>query len=319
MSEDKIQYSKGTKIYKYDDNDELILGRIIDIEDDSYKVSFERGGPFEGANKWIPYDEAHNDYVKLSPDGVITFNILNDGPVKDVAVMVHPMELGGVSPIPFAICRQDTVDIFRMATKATPVEGQVWAGISINKNNCPAECDIRQFMNCEDLDYMVSISIYKDDVIEDWLPMLFVSKFDNVLETYEKKHHGDNLVGICTSLKELLEDKGFMYDFHEAMGVIEVPFLINDDTHYLLKDVISQIEHVTVSKVYVIDYSRNINTDEFERPFKIMAPDYSKAKPEDRKLYIVGYDVDEDTPYLESMYGTADKEQIIKDMGFTVL
>ena len=319
MSEDKIQYSKGTKIYKYNDNDELILGRIIDVKDGSYKVSFERGGPFKGVNKWIPYNEAHNEYVKLSPDGVITFNILNDGPVKDVAVMVHPMEFEGVSPIPFAICRQDTVDIFRMATKATPVEGQVWAGISINKNNCPAECDIRQFMNCEDLDYMVSISAYKDDVIEDWLPMLFVSKFDNVLKTYEKKHHGDNLVGICTSLKELLEDKGFMYDFHEAMGVIEVPFLINDDTHYLLKDVISQIEHVTVSEVYVIDYSRDINTDEFERPFKIMAPDYSKAKPEDRKLYIVGYDVDEDTPYLESMYGTADKEQIIKDMGFTVL
>ena len=78
MSEDKIQYSKGTKIYKYDDNDELILGRIIDVKDDSYKVSFEQGGPFKGVNKWIPYNEAHNEYVKLSPDGVITFNILND-------------------------------------------------------------------------------------------------------------------------------------------------------------------------------------------------------------------------------------------------
>ena len=322
MSADKTIYNNGTKVYKYDEENHLIMARVIgyDEKEDLYNLKFESGGPFEGAKKWVKYDEVHNDFVRLIPDAAISFNIVKNKFVKDVMILVHPVKDNAISSMPFAICRQDSVDIFRMATKATPVDGQVWAGISINRNNCPTGCDLIQFMDCEEFLYSTIVYAYIDDTIDDILPMVFESKFDDVLKDYEKKHHGDNLVGICTSLRELLEDKGFMYDFHEAVGVIEVPFIIGEDTQHMLADIISQIECATVVNTYLIEYSKEIDTMEFERPYKLMCSDFSKAtKPEDHKIYIVGYDIDESIPYLVTKYGTDNKDEIIKSMGFNIL
>ena len=316
----KLIYTRGTKLYRYD-NDNLILGRIMKYEnDDKYKIKYINGAPFDGAISWITYEEAHNKFVRLIPDAAISFNIVKDKSIRDVMVLVHPLIDGKIDNMPSAVCRQDVVDIFRMSTKATPVEGQVWAGISINKNNCPAECNIVQFMDCEEFQFSVMVYAYIDDTLDDILQFVFENKFDNILEDYEKKHHGDNLVGICTSLRELLEDKGFMYDFHEVLGVIEVPFVINKNNEHLLANIISQIEQKTVTNIYVMDYSKEIDTTEFQRPYKLMTSDcYIKDNPEAKKIHIVGYDVDENIPYLATKYGTEDKEEIIKQMGFNVI
>lgn len=319
-------YTRGTKLYSYstekvESGETQVLNTVrilkYDEKNDQYKL------------KWIEKNEEgnfdrntiHEQMVRINPDGIVSFNIVRDGPIQDVMILTHPVEDGSVSPTPFAICRQDCIDIFRMATTPTPVEGQVWAGISINKNNCPAEVKLEDFAKCDEIEQTTMIAVYKEDTIDDLLSMIFVDRFDNILKAYEKKHKGDNAVGICTSIKQLMEETNFMYDFHEAMGIIETPFVIDGTptTNDLIKDIIGQIKHVYVENIYLIPYSREVDTSEFERPWVLMTPDWSKAREEDRKIFIVGYDVDPDKDYLTMKFGTNNKEDILKQMGFRTM
>lgn len=316
-------YTRGTKFYKYttknvDGEETQVLNTVrvlrYDEKLDQYKLKAIE------ADKEVYADRqtVHEQMVRINPDGIVSFNIVRDGPVQDIMILTHPVEDGDISPTPFAICRQDCIDIFRMATTPTPVEGQVWVGISINKNNCPAEVKLEDFTKCDELNMTIMIATYKEDTIDDMLSMIFVDRFDQILKTYEKKHKGDNVIGICTSVKQLMEETNFMYDFHEAMGIIETPFVIDGTptTNNLIKDIIGQIKHVYVDNIYLLDYSREVDTSEFERPWVLMTPDWSKAREEDRKIFIVGYDVDPDKDYLTMKFGTNNKEDILKQMGF---
>lgn len=314
----RMIYTKGTKLYKYED-DKLYEVRVLGYDEKTSKYTLKWLEKDEVAD--YDYDVIHDQLTRLDPDGVVSFNIVKDGPVQDVMILTHPLKDGEISSTPFAVCRQDSIDIFRMATTATPVKGQVWAGISINKNNCPAEAKLTDFMQCEDIIYTIMIAVYNTDTLDDIISLVFEDKFDRVLETYEKKHKGDNLVGICTSLRQLMEETKFMYDFHETMGIIEVPFLIDESPKIieLIKDIIGQIKHAYISNIYLIPYSKQIDTSEFERPWVLMTPDSSKAKKEDQKIYIVGYDVDPDKDYLNMKFGTSNKDEIIQKLGFQTL
>ena len=266
--------------------------------------------------------EVVDSFVKLVPDGVIVFAIVKDSEqIRDVMACIHSMDksTGMMSSIPFAVCRQDCVDIYSMAEKQTPVKGQVWAGCSVSQRTCPAESNIVAFMNCQDILYTTPVAVYKDDYVDDFLACLNTDRFDNTLATYKKKHFGDNLVGIDSTLHDLLVNKNFMFDFHECFDVIEVPFLVREDVKHLIVDVISQVKKEVVTDVYIMGFDRSIPLYNFERPYVFMTPDPTKAKAEDRKLFVIGYNVDETQDYNKSKYGVNNIEEAAEKLGFTIL
>ena len=309
-------YTAGTKLYKFIDNN-CFMVRVIKFRDNYYMVRIIKGDDYiVGSKMSISYDDLHNNYIKLNEDGIISFNILK-GEKKDVMICLHKKEELS-NTIPFAICRQDVVDIFTMYTN-TPPKGQIWCGISVNAKNCPAEMKMEDFMLCEDVLETRFIAVYLDDTLDDILDCIYLGKYNTILENLYKYRQGTNIIGNCKSVKELMENHNFMSDFHEAFGVTEVPFLINNDNKFLIMDVISQMLQKVVSNVYIIPYSKEINTKEFERDYVLMTPDWSKCKNEDKSIFIIGYDVNEDEDYLTSKYGTNNKEELIKQLGFNIM
>lgn len=330
MISNQKYYAVGTKFYRYvaknPDNEPkniLQMCRVtkIDEEDNLYSLNVNEtiDGKPVNYTTFTDVDCVHDKYIRLNPDAYITFSIVDDGPVQDVLVAVHPTKTDVINPKPFAICRQDAVNIFRMASEATPVEGQVWAGISINQNNCPPEIDICSYLDCEEIIISKIVAAYIDDTLDDILAPIWPNRFDNVLETYINKHKGDNLTGMSSTLRGLLDDQNFMYDFHEAVGVTDVPFPICNDSKNLLISVISQMRHKAISDIYITPYDKSIRVDELERPYYIMCPDFHEVKKEDQKLFIVEYEEDDNASFLEQKYGTTNKDQIIKNLGFNIL
>lgn len=315
-----MKYSVGTKVYQYDNDDNLIMLRIRKADDDKeiyHVINLNTNKSYD-----ISYNEIHNYWVKLKPDGMMMFYVVKDSDeIRDVLVTLHPFnKKGEISIVPYAACRQDCVDIFRQAEKQTPVKGQIWAGCSISDKTCPAETSVVSFMNCEEFQYSRNCAVYLDDTIDDILDNIYTAKFDNILENYKKKHHGDNLVGICTSLKELLEDKEFMLDFHYCFDITEVPFpIIPKETDKLLLSIVEQVKSIAVKQVYVVPYDKTIDLTELQRPYILCTPQYIKATPEQRKIYIVGYDEDTEVDALMKKYGTNSREELVAKLGFKEL
>lgn len=315
-----MKYSVGTKIYSYDKDDELVIFRIRKADDE--KEVYDLFNLNTNTSCQMTFDEVHNNFVRLKPDGIMMFYIVKDSDqIRDVLVTLHPFDKNGqISSIPYAACRQDCVDIFSQAEKKTPIEGQIWAGCSISEKTCPAETSVAAFMNCEEFQYSRVCAVYLDDTLDSILDNVYTNKFDNILETYKKKHYGDNLVGICTSLKELLEDKDFMLDFHYAFDITEVPFpILPKETDNLLLSIVEQVKSIAVKQVYVLPYDKTIDLKEFQRPYILCTPQYRNASPEQRKIYIVGYDEDPEVDALMKKYGTNSREELVAKLGFKEL
>lgn len=317
MSEEKTtkrHYSLGTKLYRYDENNKLIVYRVYRYDPKKEQYLLKNLG--EKTTEIMGYDAVHNNLVKLNEDGIVSFNII-EGERQDVMVCIHRLK-DLESAVPFAVCRQDVVDIFKMYSDP-PKKGIIYAGISVNRRNCPAEMRIEDFMLCDDVLYTRFVNVYLDDTLDTIMDIMYMGRFDKVLENLQKYRKGSNLIGYQRTVKDLLLYHNFMYDFHEAFDVVEVPFPIVKEAEDLLKEVIGQMEQKVISNVYIIPYSKTINTSEFNRPYRLMTPEWDKCKPENRLIYIVGYDVDEDADYLQTKYGTNDKEEIIKKMGFSIM
>lgn len=314
MSGIKI-YAKGTKFYRYE-GDTLQIVRVNKYNKDTkHYYTF----PIEGfddkiSTVTISVDESYNKWVRLVEDGIVSFSILKCEK-KDVMIAVHTKE---DKDIPCAICRQDVIDIFKMYSD-TPENGKAWAGISVNRDNCPAEIKMEDFMLCDEIESTSVVAVYLDDTIDDILRCIDTTKMDNVLNKLADFRKDTNIIGNCRSVKELLEYHNFIYDFHNAFNVVEVPFPIMQESEVLLRDVIGQILHKVISNVFIIPYSKSIDTTEFAKPFMLMTPEWDRCKDEDKKIFIVGYDIDEDKDYLTVKYGTNNKEEIIKQLGFSTM
>ena len=325
---DGLIYTKGTKFYKFyneqpflgeESTDILYTARVLRYfkDEDKYEIYVESETGFYKTE--VVTRQYLHSWIRLNPDGVVSFNIVRDGQLRDVMIMVHPLTDDSIDPTPFAVCRQDCVNVFK-ASVDTPVKGQVWVGISINKNNCPGNTNINDYIQCDELDYTDMIVVYKEDKVEDLLRLVWSKKYDDILTEYAKKRHDSNLTGISTSIKTLMEDQNFMYDFHEAMGVISVPFPVDDGSTEKIKDVIGQLKEAYISKIYIQKYDRTIDTSEFKRDWVYMAPDWSVVTDDNlREIYIVGYDIDPDKDYLTMKFGTNDKEAIMQQLGFKTM
>lgn len=309
----KIRYNPGIKLYRYD-GDDLTIYRVFKYDPKTDKYLLKKLN--DDTTCIVDHHYAHNDLIKLNEDGIVSFNVLS-GERKDVMVCIHRKN-EFEDPVPFAICRQDVVDIFKMYTDP-PKKGTAYAGISVNKRNCPAEMKMEDFMLCDDVLYTKFVHVYLEDTLDDILGSLYLGRFDKVLKDLEKYRRGSNIYGYQDNVRDLLVYHNFMYDFHEAFNVIEVPFPIVNEAKDLLKDVIGQIEQKVISEVYIMPYSKMINLSEFARPYKLITPEWNKCKPEDRVIFIVAYDIDESKDYLKEKYGTSNKDEIIKKLGFSVM
>ena len=280
----------GDRFYKEFSDDDKEDFRIVKIKNENtFRIKYTNG-----ELDTITRDVIEKEYVRLIPDGLIAMNIVNVGKVrpedkeelKDVIVAIYKTEdLDNGVNLPFAVCRQSIEDLFTKQINTNPYVQ--YAGMSMNQNNVPAGCDFIMILACNSIAYSVCCSVYLDDTLEDILGLINTKKFDDVLSSMYAKI-APNVFGYYPTVKELLVNNDFMFDFRQAFNIEKVYFTmkVNEEDYSMdleqLK-VLENIVHFIMEEPYVIPFSRDINLDDIKRSYLLVSD-------EKDNIYIVIYD-----------------------------
>lgn len=280
----------GDRFYKQVSDDDSEDFRVVKIKNENtFRIKYSNGNI-----DTISRSTIEKDYVRLIPDGLIAMNIVNVGKanpndkeeLKDVIVAIYKTEdLDNGVNIPFAVCRQSIEDLFTKQINSNPYIQ--YAGMSMNQNNVPAGCDFIMILACNSIAYSIGCSVYLDDTLEDILSLVNTKKFDEVLSSMHSKI-ASNVYGYYPTLKELLENNDFMFDFRQSFNIEKVyfPMLINKDDYTIELEQLETLEnivHFIMEDPYVIPFSRDIDLDEIKRSYLLV----SDIKDD---IYIVIYD-----------------------------
>lgn len=288
----------GDKFYRYiEETDKVEIIRICKIKNEnSFTYITDKGTKCN-----ITKTELLNDYTRLKADATLAFTIVNlQGDMKDVIVaMYKTKDLEDGNNLPYAVCRQNIFDLF---TNQVQKGKTMYFGVSVSVDTIPEDIPFEMTLACNGIAYDNKVSVYIDDTLETILSFVNTSKFDAVLNNLYTKINKNEIKGYCNSLKQLLVENDFMYDFLRAFDIHRVDFELetqeNDELDVNQRIIIEEMLKVEMFRTYVLEYSKEVNLKEIKRSY-ILVSDKNK------KLYIVGYDKGE---YINRAYA-----QNIKD------
>ena len=292
----------GSKYYRYDDNNNIEVIRIYRFNDTEIKAYLDDD---KDVKFKISLEELQSKYVKLNPHGIMNFCIvqIKDG-LNDVIVTLHKMsDLTTNEPTPYCVCRQNITDVFANQLK---ISDKMYVGCSMSLDTCPPDIDYRIMIACNGIEKSVNLCVYMDDTLDDILGMIKTKDFDRTLESlfidhinYETSHNNklaplkDLLlkqnyhIGYCKSLRLLLEQNNFMYDFYQAFNIIP----IDEDVKYdaetgevddRISDIISDIYEVNIVSTLCMRYWYDIDLTNIDN-------DYVLIMDKNNNLYVVAY------------------------------
>lgn len=330
----------GYKLYKQLEDGSIHMIRIVNVRK-PYKVTSSTKDPseftiYDYSTKETKKDRVENykDYTPLTPDGILTFNIVNvvDGAGeihKDVMVTAASymtIKLG-LSKMPYAVCRQSITDIFNNL-QVINMDEDMMVGVSVSQDTCPTNFDFRLMVACSDIIYSEMINIYRNDVLDDVYSMIKLKKYNEVLENLYNEYAkscGDPKAslreehkGWCKNLPLLLKQNNFQFDINQMLGITEVDFEIEpyleekplptdeNETYYVagqeLHDWLCQIYKVNISEAAVLEYNHDINLADFNNER------YFLFRDNKNKLYLIVYTIGEEKfeADLEAKYNEMD-------------
>lgn len=246
----------------------------------------------------ITIEDLKHKYVKLNPNGFITFSLADlDNDIKDVmCIFLRREDIDNNISTPYAVCRQNILDLFANQIYAGK---QVFMGISISKDTCPKNIDFNMTLACNGLNRTETIAVYYEDTMDDILSFVNSSIFDQVLKTNKNKiiklMRNEKIKGFNSSLKQLVEENDFMYDIHKGFHIYELPFELHESKNLLsLKEkgyIENEIIRKPISSILVSKYTKYIKLDHIQR-------EYFLAVDKNKKLFIIAYDINDD-PNIE--------------------
>lgn len=288
----------GDKFYRYiEETDKVEIIRICKIKNENSFTYITDNGTKCNITK----TELLNDYTRLKADATLAFTIVNlQGDMKDVIVaMYKTKDLEDGNNLPYAVCRQNIFDLF---TNQVQKGKTMYFGVSVSVDTIPEDIPFEMTLACNGIAYDNKVSVYIDDTLETILSFVNTSKFDAVLNNLYTKINKNEIKGYCNSLKQLLVENDFIYDFLRAFDIHRVDFELetqeNDELDVNQRIIIEEMLKVEMFRTYVLEYSKEVNLKEIKRSY-ILVSDKNK------KLYIVGYDKGE---YINRAYA-----QNIKD------
>lgn len=304
----------GSKFYRYDDNDNLELIRVINMQNvESVKIKDLNTGEMKKVNP-----KTLNDYKMLNPDGLIMFSIVNvdtgNGTMmNDVIIALYNAKKlrEEADNTPYCVCRQNVNDIFYDMN--CPNSGVVYAGLCMSKDTCPAHIDFNIMTACNGMEYCYGVNVYIDDTLDDILECVKMQKYDHVLDSiydaYLKAYTSNPLIsrvdkldhkslhGYCTNMRTLLEENNFMYDFNTCFGITPLGFELSyiDEEKTTLDDkcrqALSYLFRENMVSTIVLPYAKDVDLDNIQGQYAIV-------REPSNKLYVIGYITDGE--YVES-------------------
>lgn len=279
----------GDKYYRFlGDEEEPQIIRIIKMKNtNTFVVEEEKSG-----DKYKIDKSVLDDFTKLIPDGYISFAIVNlEADLKDTIIALYRQDdLRDGNTVPFAACRQNIFDLFSNQIKRKEFGGDDihYVGMSMSKDTVPEGVQYEMILACNGVSDYYMVSVYIDDSLDKILSLVREKKYDIILQTLKNKMTATNIYGNCTTLRQLLEENGFMYDFHSAFKITEVPFEVKimEETNEIIPEqriIIEDILKVEMFKTYILKYDKGIDLKKIQREH-ILISDLND------NLYVLAYD-----------------------------
>lgn len=307
LNSEKVFTLVGRKFYRYlDENDEssLEVVRVIGVQNvESVKIKKE-----DGSVEKVNPEYIIENYRAIKSDGVMGFAIvsINDGCgnlVNDIIVCLYKQsDLDEHNTMPYVVCRQNVNDIFYEYMNPNPEV--LYAGCSVSVDSIPSHLNMDSMLQCESVDKYYTVQVYLDDSLDEILSMVKTSKYDEVfkniqaayIRAYEQIHGAGRIKkglpsyhGYCNSLKTLLEENNFMYDFNSCFGIVSLNFkveIIDDNGTWRLKgELIHQLMDIlkkNIKTTYVIPYDKTVDLSNIKMGYII-------AKDINNDMYVIGY------------------------------
>ncbi|MGL5749327.1 MAG: hypothetical protein ACRCXT_02280 [Paraclostridium sp.] len=299
----------GEKYYTFK-GDSPVVFRVIKTKNElQSSIRWENTNIVETINN----SEISSKYILLKPDGYISSNIVEvDNGYKDVLVtLFRRKDLDQKMGVPFAACRQNIMDIFTLQTQR-PEDNNIYIGLSVNINNIPEDVAYETILGCHCIPYNKMVAIYLDDTFDSIFELINNKKFDEVLSIMKNQNNNTFIKGYCDTLKQLLTENNFMFDFYSAFDITKVAFdieVINDELHPEQVILLEDIFKCEMFKTYVIKYGKDINLNDIQRSYNLISDNKDN-------LYIVAYDKGEyiNRYYRDNIKDKRDSVMLLKHM-----
>lgn len=309
ISSDKLVNMIGYKIYKETEDGDLIVYRIK-----KYSATRRNLIVTDSENQIhsIPINDLKEFHI-LKADGMFMSSIVSvkdesGRSFKDVIISaskVLEIENGIIKP--YAICRQSVTDIFY--NLLCNDESQQIAGLSVNRDTCPANFDMGIMMLCDKVVKSEMVFFYREDTLEDILDMINIRDYDLVLSTLYQGHAKASKnpaislkkedKGWCKNLKTLLHENNFQSDINQMLGITDIMFNFSDyiiekplpdekkGNYYTVDDDLklwlSGLFSIAINDLTVLEYEHDINLADLNNTLYFFLRDSQK------KLYICVY------------------------------
>ena len=279
----------GSKFYRFEEGSEK--PEVIRIRNVDYEKNIVKYTDSNNKKCKMSYHELTTNYKMLAPDGLISISIVEVEQNPDVIVALKPFpkteaDWKNMNNLPYAICRQMVTDFFALGSSVSD-ENDIIFGVSTSQDTCPANIDFNLMLACTNLEFTKMIAIYLDDTLDLILSLFDNTRFDKVFEVLSERY--SSVKGVVKSLKDLLVENNFMYDFRKCFKILEIPFEVDEESEGLneanINYLMSELK-VNIIETYVVRYDRTIDTSKIKRDYVLV----SSAQENHNKIYLVGYD-----------------------------
>lgn len=309
----------GTMFYKYN-GDDLDLIRIKRAKSQNNIVCIKA---IPSGNNTIEYehhslDELHKDYVELTPDGTIVFNIVNTYGDDDVIIsLIRREDLNKGDSIPYAACRQNIKDIFEHILQGQIDYRDCGVGLSISVDTVPAGIDYKNIFAANTVISTELVNIYNTDTLYDILEFINPLKYNDVLlKNFKSARSAANAIGTtmskgyCTTLKELLINNNFMDDIDRGFHIIRLP---ETDLSYCEEDNHMKAEDMKVLMEITSKFYKNHFIAKFDKTIDLSKVEYDHILLRDRigNIYIMIYSKEETV-----LSNTTGNEDILRSLKY---
>ena len=318
----------GAKYYRYDENDNIEILRVYRHNDLEVKLYSDSN---KEEKKKMTIEELERDYVRLNPHAVINFCIAKVGnDLDDVIVTMHKMsDLASNEPTPYCVCRQNITDVFANQIR---LSNKLYVGCCMSLETCPPDVDYRVMIACNEIKKTINVCAYMDDTFDNVMDLVRTKDYDNALYAlftdhikYEVKTNPtlsmmkdrlmkqDSRDGYCKTLRLLLEQNNFMYDFYQSFGIIPLDKKVTYDSEGVLNpeitEIISDIYNINITSTLCMEYWYDIDLENISN-------DYVLLLDSENKLYVVGY-ISSGQKHID-IEGVESEENIMKMSNSTI-
>ena len=258
----------GKRYYRYVE-DKLEMLRIARVYSAS-KISIYNEADGIEVTKIISGKELKENYRCLKSDGIITISIVTNKMCKETSKdIIACMFKSGKMDHPTTVCRQFILDTCAVLSDNSSIVGSCVSYDTLEDR----PDDFKVYLACDNVEQYCIINYYTDDKASDILklvPHKFMLYANEYLRDAKAKLDG-KMLGLESSVKDLLKNNNFWSEVDRNFGIYDVPFEVKNNTiteeEYMI---IENHIHKVINNLDIIVYGKDIDLDKIKTDYMLV-------------------------------------------------